>query len=74
MINIVTSDIFEKSFIRLSKKYPSLEADVDKIVEELEKNPETGKSLDKSRYKIRMAIKSKNSGKRGGARLITLFR
>jgi hypothetical protein len=37
----------------------------------LQDNPTAGISLGNSTYKIRIAIKSKGSGKSGGARVIT---
>lgn len=39
--------------------------------ESLSENPTQGTDLGNSTYKVRLAIKSKNSGKSGGARIIT---
>jgi mRNA-degrading endonuclease RelE of RelBE toxin-antitoxin system len=39
--------------------------------DDLSVNPKQGDSLGKSCYKVRLAIKSKGKGKRGGARVIT---
>lgn len=36
-------------------------------------SPRTGRSLGGGVYKIRLAIKSKGKGKRGGARIISLY-
>jgi hypothetical protein len=68
---IVTTDDFESSFKRLSKKYRSLDDDYEILVEDLLKNPTMGDDLGDNVRKVRMAIASKNKGKRGGARVIT---
>jgi hypothetical protein len=53
------------------KKYRSLKDDLALFEKELKENPEMGDYLGNNIRKIRMAIKSKNKGKRGGARIIT---
>jgi len=68
---IVTTDYFESNFKRLSKKYRSLNDDLEILTKELYKNPTMGDDLGNNTRKIRMAIASKNKGKRGGARIIT---
>ena len=40
----------------------------------MENNPFEGTSIGRGCYKVRMAIKSKNKGKSGGARVITLVK
>jgi hypothetical protein len=55
----------------LSKKYPSIKIDVEKLKIELIENPFWGESLGKGYYKVRMKITAKGEGKSGGARLIT---
>jgi len=62
---------FKKEFKRLSKKYTSLRDDMKELVDSLEENPTIGTPLGSDVYKIRLAIKSKNKGKSGGARVIT---
>lgn len=62
---------FEKELKKLNKKYPSLRADVAPLVKELREKPQLGSEVYKNCYKIRIAIKSKGAGKRGGGRLIT---
>jgi hypothetical protein len=62
---------FKKSFKRLSKKYPSISADYKNFEKEFSENPDIGTDLGGGYRKIRMAIKSKSSGKSGGARIIT---
>ena len=68
---IVTTDDFESNFKRLSKKYHSLADDYEVLIKELLANPTMGDDLGNNTRKVRMAIASKNKGKRGGARVIT---
>ena len=68
---IVTTEDFEGNFKRLSKKYHSLVNDYEILIGELLKNPTMGDVLGDNTRKVRMAIASKNRGKRGGAREIT---
>ncbi|MEZ0486123.1 type II toxin-antitoxin system RelE/ParE family toxin [Fibrella aquatica] len=69
--DILTSENFVKELKRLAKKYPSLKQDVEVLGESLAENPEQGSPLGRNCYKIRLAIKSKGRGKRGGARVIS---
>lgn len=62
---------FEKELKRLAKKYMSLRADYQSLLESLLENPQQGTPLGKNLYKIRMPIISKGQGKSGGARVIT---
>jgi mRNA-degrading endonuclease RelE of RelBE toxin-antitoxin system len=68
---IRVTEHFKKEFKRLSKKYASLSSDMQELVSSLEENPIIGTPLGNDVYKIRLAIKSKNKGKSGGARIIT---
>jgi hypothetical protein len=68
---IETVEAFENNFKRLLKKYHSLDDDFELLKEELLKNPTMGDDLGGNTRKVRMAIASKNKGKRGGARVIT---
>jgi mRNA-degrading endonuclease RelE of RelBE toxin-antitoxin system len=68
---ILVSTIFQKHFKALYKKYPSLKEDFKKLLNTLETNPTLGTPLGKDCYKIRLQIKSKSTGKSGGARIIT---
>ena len=61
---------FDKQAKALSKKYPSFKDDLKELTKTLEENPEAGYQVIKDIYKIRMAIKSKNKGKSGGASVI----
>ena len=62
---------FEKEAKRLRKKFTSLPVDLLRLIEQLETDPFIGTALKGGFYKIRLAIKSKGKGKRGGARVIT---
>lgn len=62
---------FKTFFKKLSKKYPSLKADFQELVETLKEEPDSGIHLGHGIHKIRMAITSKGKGKSGGARVIT---
>ena len=63
---------FRIAFKRLRKKYPSLNADVAGLLDQLRVAPKSGDSLGQGCYKVRLAITSKGQGKSGGARVITL--
>lgn len=65
------TDNFSKEAKRLTKKYPSLKSELADLFAELEKNPTLGTPLGDNIYKIRLAIASKNSGKSGGARVLS---
>jgi hypothetical protein len=62
---------FERSYKRLKKKYISLKTDLESFKKEYNENPNLGRDLGGGFRKIRVAIKSKNKGKSGGARIIT---
>ncbi len=62
---------FNKAAKRLSKKYPSIFNDLDRLFGDLNENPFMGDPLGDNSYKVRMAIASKGRGKSGGARVIT---
>ncbi len=68
---VIPSDEFEKEAKRLSKKYKSLKYELIELVEKLIHNPTLGTSLGKNAFKIRISIKSKNTDKSGGGRVIT---
>ena len=69
--SVIPSEKFKKEFKRLSKKYPSLKAELLELNAELQENPTHGTDLGNNTYKIRLAIKSKGKGKSGGSRVIT---
>jgi len=62
---------FESRAKDLAKKYKSFVQDYETFLNELERNPFSGKPLGRHTYKHRMAIASKRKGKSGGARVIT---
>lgn len=68
------SDNFKKEAKKLIKKFDSLKDDLALLFKQLEQNPEMGTSLGNNFYKIRLAIKSKNKGKSGGARIISYLK
>lgn len=71
---IELSPNFKKEAKKLTKKYPSLRAELTKLFTELEDNPTLGTPLGNDIYKIRLAIASKNKGKSGGARIMSFVK
>lgn len=71
MYQVETIAHFEREAKRLKKKFPSLKAEINALIDSLEGNPFQGAAMKDSFYKIRLGIKSKGKGKRGGARVIT---
>ena len=69
--SIIPIDKFKKEAKRLIRKYPSLKIELSKLSLVPTANPTAGAALGNDTYKIRVAIKSKGTGKSGGARLIT---
>jgi mRNA-degrading endonuclease RelE of RelBE toxin-antitoxin system len=70
-IEVITTPEFDREFKRLKKKYRSLPDDLAALELELIENPELGVDLGNNFRKVRLAIKTKNKGKSGGARVIT---
>jgi len=68
---IVRTEDFDREVKPLAKKYHSFLDDLEDFKKELLKNPEMGDKVGDNARKVRMAIASKNKGKRGGARVIT---
>ncbi len=68
---IITTEFFQKQARRLLKKYPSLRTELQSLKTNLLQDPAKGTPIGMSCYKIRLAIASKNTGKSGGARVIT---
>lgn len=66
------TDNFRSAAKPLLKKYRSLANDLLKLEKELVENPRLGTPLGQDAYKIRLKITSKNKGKSGGARVISL--
>lgn len=63
---------FYRQLKRLAKRYRSLADDIDALQHELQDNPNVGVSLGGGKRKIRLGVRSKGGGKRGGLRVITL--
>ena len=63
---------FVREVKRLSKRYPSMAADIKALKAKILANPSLGVSLGNNIRKIRMRIASKGKGKSGGARVITV--
>lgn len=68
---ITVTPTFRRALKRLSKRYKSIGEDVRMMVDRLRENPYEGADLGGGIRKIRLAIRSKGKGKRGGARVIT---
>ena len=61
---------FDRDVKRLARHYHSLRDDLRQLARQLLENPLQGADLGGGIRKIRLAITSKQSGKRGGARVI----
>jgi len=69
---VEATEMFVKRLKPLLKKYPSLTVDLNSLNQQLTDSPRQGDALGHYCYKVRLAIRSKNTGKSGGARIITL--
>ena len=72
MVTFNYTEEFLRQVKRLAKRYRSLADDLNDLQQELRENPEIGDSLGGGKRKIRLGVKSKGGGKRGGLRVITL--
>lgn len=72
MVTFNYTEEFLRQAKRLAKRYRSLADDIHELQIELMENPEIGVSLGGGKRKIRLGVKSKGGGKRGGLRVITL--
>ena len=72
MVTFNYTEEFYRQLKRLAKHYRSLADDLNTLQHDLMENPEIGVSLGGGKRKIRLGVKSKGSGKRGGLRVITL--
>ncbi|GAB2570263.1 type II toxin-antitoxin system RelE family toxin [Spirosoma areae] len=68
---VEASGRFDRDIKKLAKKYKSLKNELAELINSLEENPTQGTSLGQNCYKIRLAIRSKGTGKRGGSRVVT---
>ena len=71
---IIPTTEFEKELKKLSRKYPSIKADLQVLAQSLSHNPIQGIALGNNCYKLRMAVASKAKGKSSGARVITFVK
>jgi len=68
---VISTPHFEREAKPLIKKYASLTNELSELIDALAEQPVQGTALANNCYKIRLAIKSKQKGKSGGARVIT---
>ncbi|HLV23663.1 MAG TPA: type II toxin-antitoxin system RelE/ParE family toxin [Moheibacter sp.] len=68
---VVISENFKKEFKKMHKKYPSLKSDLQLILDNIENELKLATDLGSGFKKLRIQIKSKGKGKRGGGRIIT---
>ena len=70
-IDVQTTADFDRAFRRLAKRHRSLPQDLNQFVAGLRTQSISGTEIAPDVYKYRMGIRSKQSGKSGGARIIT---
>lgn len=70
-VEVLLADDFHRAARKLLKKYRSLNEELQSLSTELKENPRMGILISENTYKIRLAVKSKGSGKSGGMRIIT---
>lgn len=68
--NVEYHENFAKEVKVLVKKYPSLKKDLQKMLDNIEKELSLADDLGNGFKKIRLNITSKGKGKRGGGRII----
>ena len=71
MAEVIPAASFLRDLKPLARKFPSLLAEVAEPAELLPRQPQMGTSLGNGCFKIRLAVKSKGTGKRGGMRIVT---
>lgn len=68
-----TSNTFDRASRRLTRRFPSLEAEVERLISRLEQDARPGAKLSGLGYqvfKVRLANRSARRGKSGGFRVI----
>ncbi|MGI8599704.1 MAG: hypothetical protein ACR2KB_10645 [Chitinophagaceae bacterium] len=71
IFEVRTTDIFIKEATTLRKKYPHIKENFKELLKQLKSDPFTGNDfIGKNIYKVRMPLSDKQSGQRGGARVI----
>lgn len=71
IVSVIATPNFQREAKKLIKKYRSLKSELEQLISELEAAPRTGILITERVYKIRLAVKSKGTGKSGGMRIIT---
>ncbi len=64
---------FKARFKRYSKKFKSLENEINNLADKLLNEPRQGADMGGGLFKIRLASESKGTGKSGGFRVITYY-
>ena len=72
-VSVIPTSNFQREAKKLIKKYKSLKSELAELGNQLELEPLMGTPIQKNVYKIRLAVKSKGKGKRGGMRVITFI-
>ena len=70
-MKVIATHFFYRSAKPLAKRYKSCNEDYQRLLREIEANPQMGIDLGGGLRKIRMSITSKGRGKSGGCRVIT---
>ena len=70
-VKVKVAKSFKRQAKPLLKKCPSLLIELEELNSELSQNPRMGDPLGLDSYKIRLGVKSKGKGKRGGMRVIS---
>ncbi|MDX1961267.1 MAG: hypothetical protein SFU98_22050 [Leptospiraceae bacterium] len=70
-VEVRVTNEFKRNAKWLIKKYPSLKNQLNELESDLFHNPRMGTRIFENVYKIRLGVKSKGKGKRGGLRIIT---
>jgi len=74
---IIALPLFIGQLKKLKKKYPKIKEDYANLLDALEEDPESGNPVpgySNNLYKIRLASRDQNRGKRGGFRVVYYFR
>ena len=62
---------FRRNLKPLVKRFASIANDLEALEQELLNNPQAGEPLGRDCYKVRMRIEAMNTGRSGGARVVT---
>jgi mRNA-degrading endonuclease RelE of RelBE toxin-antitoxin system len=68
---IVEHTLYEKAFKKLSKKFKTIDKDIDTFLLSVNNKDDLGVELKSNIFKVRIANSSKNKGKSAGYRLLT---